>query len=150
MWPLPCLSSPQVWSWLASRQVWGKSPSSRSLPSTPGKQAESGGEDPLVLALVLPHLLCSSQGCDLLVVLRNWGSRAAGSIVLSGPHPGWPLPTAHPAVHAGYSCPAAGQVGCVGWEDEGFEERTRSGPSSSDPGSLVRRGCGLWTERGLA
>ena len=35
-------SPPQVWSWLASRQVWGRSPSSRSPPSTPGKQAEQG------------------------------------------------------------------------------------------------------------
>lgn len=32
----------QVWSWLVSRPVWGRSPSSRSPPSTPGKQEELG------------------------------------------------------------------------------------------------------------
>lgn len=105
---------PQVWSWLASLQVWGKSPSSRSLPSTPGKQAEQGvrgvgGSRPWLWSCLV--LLCSpSQGRDLLLVLRYWGSRAARGTVLPGPHPGWPLSPAHPAVHAGHPRPAVGQV----------------------------------------
>ena len=57
------------------------------------------------------------------MVLRYWGSRSAGGTVLPGPHPGWPLSPAHPAVHAGYTRPAAGQVSGLGWEEEGFEER---------------------------
>ncbi|XP_037670356.1 battenin isoform X2 [Choloepus didactylus] len=59
--------------------------------------------------LPLAHCLLP-QVCDLLVVLGYWGSRAAGRIVLPGPHPGWPLPPAHPAVHAGDPRPPAGQL----------------------------------------
>lgn len=81
------------------------------------------------------------------MVLRYWRSRAAGGTVLPGPHPGWPLSPAYPAVHAGYTRTAAGQVSGLGWEEEGFEERELARSQSSDPYSHVG-GCGFWTPIG--
>ena len=112
---------PQVWSWLASLQVWGRSPSSPSPPSTPGKQARSAGRGSHCWLWSFLVLLCSpSQDRDLLVVLGYWGSRATGGIVLPGPHPGRPLPPAHLAVHAGYPRPDASQVSGLGPRGRGF------------------------------
>lgn len=80
MWPLPCLSSPQVWSWLASRQVWGKSPSSRSLPSTPGKQAEPGVGERTPWCWLWSFLI----SCVLLRAVISWWSSGTGAAGLLG------------------------------------------------------------------
>ena len=83
----------QVWSWLASLRVWGRSPSSLSLPSTPGKQAEQGvrggggpaaGFDPtycycvLLLRAVISCWSSGTGGAGLLGALSYLGLTQAG------------------------------------------------------------------------
>ncbi|GAB1292683.1 Battenin [Apodemus speciosus] len=46
---------------------------------------------------------------DLMVVFGYWGCRASWIAVLPGTHPGWPLPTAHPAFYVGNPSSAASQ-----------------------------------------